>query len=328
MGSMTTDLSHRPGMGGSTPVKPSLRLPVWLETVPILMRTIKAKHVSVSAHSCGVIYALNTIYSMSWILPPSNRKLYLFSPWVSPDHSEMTLWSTASHLPSPLINGMTSIIRFANITITPAVHFSSVVAAPFSKTRRDIAEEIPKHERDDLCREYCGTSAAEAAMQSKVRIACVFSENIRGSDHEALLCLKKDVAGSWGPCDDYASFPDLLQTKMKEHHEREEGDEDTPNGASATTMKSNISASHDPFVVKVFWAEKDRMIGKKGEEFFDECFQRFTGDAQSGEGGHKSYLLYESEVVPGSDHDSVPLPQYGALSRMLEDVQRDQGKQT
>lgn len=295
------------------------------------MCTINARHVSLSAHSCGVIYALNTIYSMPWILPPSNRKLYLLSPWVPPDYSGVTLLSISSHLPSALINSFDSIIRFANSTVMPTVHFSGLisgaVSAPFSKTCRDNPTDsearFKKHERDDLCREYCGVSAAEIATQSKVLMRCVFSESIRGSNHEVLLCLQKDIAGSWGPCDNYDSYADALEAKLQEYYQHAEREEDRSTRASAAIAGSNASATQHQFVLKVFWAERDILIGKKGEEYFDDCFQRFTRDGQSSNGERQSCLSYESEVVPDTDHDTLCLPQYGALSKILDDIWRE-----
>ena len=330
-GASTTNLYHRPGLGGSTPVEPSLRLPVWLETVPVLMRTVKARHVSLSAHSCGVIYALNTIYSMPWFLPPVNRKLYLLAPWVPPDHSGVTLLSISSHLPSALFNSFDSILHFVNSTVMPTVHFSGVisgaVSAPFSRIRRDSPTDsearCQKQERDDLCREYRGVSAAEITAQSKVLMQCLFSESIRGSNHEALLLLRKDVAGSWGPCDNYESYADALEAKLQEYYQHAEREEGGSTRASAPTAGLNASATQHRFVLKVFWAERDRLIGKKGEQYFDKCFQRFTRDGQSSNGEHQSCLSYESEVVPDTDHDTLFLPQYGTLSKILEDIWRE-----
>lgn len=273
---------------------------------------------------------------MPWILPPSNRKLYLFSPWVPPDHSGVTFLSIASQLPSALINSFDSIVRFVNSTVVPTVHFSGVisgaVSAPFSKTCRDNPTDskarFQKHERDDLCREYCGVSAAEVAAQSEVLMRCVFSESIRGSNHEVLLLLRKDVAGSWGPCDNYESYADALEAKLQEHYQHAEREEGGPTSAPAATAALNASATQYRFVLKVFWAESDKLIGKKGEEYFNKCFQRFTWDGQSSNGEHKSCLLYESEVVPDTDHDTLILPQNGALPKILGDIWKEQDEQT
>ncbi len=269
---------------------------------------------------------------MPWILPPTNRKIYLFSPWVPPEHSGEIVWSISSHLPVPLINSFDSVIRFVVSTVNPTLQFSGVisgaVSAPFRKdkdtsTNPSSDARFHKHEREDLCREYCGVSAAENDAQQRFRMRCVFGESIRGSNHEALLCLRKKVAGSWGPCDDYEKYPDKLEAKLRESYRHAEGDESGSNNASEVTAGSNVSATQNQFDLKVFWAEKDRMIGKKGEAYFDKCFQRFTRDGQSRNGEHESCLSYESEVVPDTDHDTLPLPQYGALSKMLEDVMKD-----
>jgi hypothetical protein len=269
------------------------------------MRTLGARHISISAHSCGVMYALNTIYAMPEILPPSNRKLYLIAPWVPPEHSGAALWSISSRLPSALINTFDSLIRFVNGTVLPTVNFSAVmstaVAAPFSKPNPNACERGGhSHECDDAARKWFGVSAAENAARSKVLMRRVFGENIRGCNHEALLCLRKDVAGSWGACDDYEKYGDLLETKLQAQ---------TEEGGSAGRLG-----------LKAFFAERDNMIGKKGERYFDQCFQRFTRDAPSTDGEHPSRLSYESESVPGTEHDTVCLPQHGVLTKILEDI--------
>lgn len=305
---------HRPGFGGSSPVKPSLRLPVWLETVPVLMRTINAPHISVSAHSCGVIYALNTIYSMPQILPPSNRKLYLFSPWVTPDHSGISYLSISSYLPSPVINTFDAVVRFVNNTVAPTAQFSGmvsgVVSAQFSASRTGVVT-AQRHQRDDLCQQYCGVSADESAARSKALMKQVFRENTYGANDEVLLLLRKEVAGSWGPLDSYEAYPGILEAKIGEHScQQTEGiaDEGLP--------------ILDTLVLRTFWAETDLLVGKKGEKFFDKCFERFVQQGQMGysNGERGSCLSYESEVVPDTDHNTLFLPQYGALSRMLQDI--------
>ncbi|KAK9428313.1 hypothetical protein V1505DRAFT_401971 [Lipomyces doorenjongii] len=242
----------RPGMGGSTMVDVSLRL----------------SHVSIAAHSCGVIYALNTINELPWILPPSNRKLYLFSPWVGLEHSMLSI---SSYLPSPLINKTTS-----------------AVSAPSSGRRKPL----PRHERDETYREYCGVSAAEYSARSKELMHAMFKESIRGANHEALLLLRRGVPGGWGVCDDYKTYPDALEAKMREFSQ------ETGTGTSRETGQ------------------------KKGEEYFNKCFERFpeTNVASSGDGKEHKCLLYESEVVPETTHDTVCLPQYEALPRALRDM--------
>lgn len=309
-------------MGGSTPVEPSQRLAVWLETVPALMRVLGARHVAVGAHSCGVIYALNTVYSMPWILSPTDPRLYLLAPWVSPAHSGISYLSLSSHMPSRAIGSFDSILRFVISNIVPAIQFSSGLSAALSaplaasSKRTGGTEEqdarIPKHQRNELCREFRGLSADEAMAQSRVTMKALFSENTSGANHECLLLLKKDVAGPWGACQSYQGYPAKLEAKLEEYfHSQQNSD----SRAHATTRPQQRLA------VKVFWAETDLLIGKKGAAYFDTCFKKFTLE-ELGSGADSTVLLYDSEVVPGTDHDTVFLPQCGALPQMIEDIGR------
>ncbi|KAL3426509.1 hypothetical protein PVAG01_00018 [Phlyctema vagabunda] len=303
----------RPGMGGSTMVDISLRLAVWLEMVPVLMRTINAQHLSVAAHSCGVVYALNTIYELPWILPPSNRKLYLFSPWVSLDHS---ILSIASYLPSPLVNQFDSLVRFITSTMTPALQFSGAVSSAVSPPSSDRSKPLPRHERDEPCRQYCGISAAEYAARSKAVMQATFKGSTRGANHEALLLLRRGLPDGWGACDDYKTYPDLLEAKMRGFSQR------TGTRTSEETGASDSATMTDPFMIQTFWADKDNLIKKTGEAYFDECFERSL-ETHVGSGpdeGEHRYLSYESEVVPETNHDTVLLPQYGALPRAFRDM--------
>jgi hypothetical protein len=318
-------------MGGSTPVDPSIRLSVWLETVPALMRILNTRHVSLAAHSCGVIYAFHTLYTMPWILPPSNRKLYLFSPWVHPDQSGMTLLSLSSYLPSTLINNFDNIVRFMNMKVIPVVQLSGmisgVVSAPFSSASKNGASErdkqVEKHEQEETCLEYLGISAAENKARSKAVLNSVFNESTSGASHEALLCLKKEVAESWGICDDYESFPFALEAKFQEFFQQRTGEDASPARASFAMADGRDripTLAQNRFGIKVSWAEKDFMIRRQGEQYFEKCFQQFSTAQNLGTSEDDRCLFYESEIVPDTDHDTICLPQYGALSRVLEDV--------
>lgn len=311
-------------MGGSTIVDVSLRLSVWLETVPFLLRNVvKTEHVSVAAHSCGAIYALNTIHELPWILAPSNPTLHLFSPWVSTEHSGLSALSVSSYLPSPLINKFDSVVRSVNSIMAPTMQFSGVVSAavsaPFAADQESgisgdyRRRTLPRHERDDICREYCGVSAAESTARSREIMRAMFGENTRGANHEALLTLRKGEAGSWGACDDYATYPDALAAKMRDLFR--ESRQDT----NRDTGHADLAPPCAPLVIKSFWAEKDNMVSKKGEEYFNRCFERFSGRT-SGDGQGGQYVQYESEVLPGSNHDTVCLPQYEGLSRAFRDM--------
>ncbi|KZF22466.1 hypothetical protein L228DRAFT_248161 [Xylona heveae TC161] len=315
-------VADRPGMGGSTPVEPSQRLAVWLETVPALMRVLGAQHVVLGAHSCGVIYALNTVYSMPWILSPSDPRLYLFAPWVSPNHSGISYLSISSYMPSKVIGSFDSVVRFVASKIVPTVQFSSgistAVSAPFAASSGHSGgtegqnTRVSKHLRDDLCHEFRGVSAAEATAQSEVVMKALFSEDTSGANHESLLLLKKSVAGPWGACESYEDYPGKLDAKLREYfHGRQHSDVGAP----------VIPQAPQRLTLKVFWAETDLLIGKKGSAYFDACFKKFILE-ELGSGADNSVLLYESETISKTSHDTVIFPQYGALPEMIEDILR------
>ena len=280
------------------------------------MRVLGVQHVAVGAHSCGVIYALNTVYSMPWILSPSDPRLYLFAPWVSPNHSGISYLSISSYMPSKVIGSFDSIVRFINSTIVPAVQFSSgvsaAVSAPFAASSGHSGGTEGQNMRDDLCREFRGVSTAEAIAQSEVIMRALFSEDTSGANHETLLLLKKKEAGPWGACESYEDYPRNLEAKLREYfHDQQHSDSSTP----VTSMLQHH------LTLKVFWAETDMLIGKKGGAYFDACFKKFTLE-ELGRGADNTVLLYESEMVPETNHDTVFSPQYGALPQMIEDILR------
>lgn len=316
-------------MGGSTFVEISLRLSVWLETVPLLLDTIKARHVYVAAHSCGAIYALNTIYEFPWILPPSNPKLYLFSPWVNLEHSGLSMLSISSHLPSPLINKFDSVVRCANSIIAPTTQFSSLVsgAVTASFTGEDQGDgrrkPLPRHERDEVCWEYCGISAAENSVRSREIMRALFKESTRGANHDVLLSLRKGVAGGWGAFDDCSTYPDSLEARMREVLHHQETRSDLSSGLNTGGNDVASVAYSNPLVITTLWAEKDDMVDKRGEAYFNKCFEHYSepsgGSVGSG-GTEGKCLLYRSEVLPETVHNTVFLPQYEGFPRALRDM--------
>ncbi|KAJ9156482.1 hypothetical protein NKR23_g1112 [Pleurostoma richardsiae] len=301
----------RPGMGGSTDVDVSQRIAVWLETVPVLMKELNVEHVSIFSHSCGVIYALNTIYAFPEILLPSNPTIHLFSPWVHPQQSEVKLMAVSSMLPSPLINHFNSVLSFVNQVAAPLFNFSGSVLTSASgvlpssspETTSSGQADRPKHERDDLCREFQGVPAADVAARSNEMMRRIWKENTSGANGEALLSLKKPRAGSWRVCDDYAKCPGELEARITQHFPQHNSGE---SGANPPPLEG------PNLCITVFWAETDAMIGKKGAEYFDKCFKDFCGEQSS--------LKYRSDTVAETDHETLCDPQYGALPRALHDI--------
>ena len=87
-------------MGGSTPVSLDIRMQVWLETVPALLRKVNVKHVSIVTHSAGGVYTLNTLAKLRSILDPKAPYVALLGALNSYVSSSKT--STDIHTLSPM----------------------------------------------------------------------------------------------------------------------------------------------------------------------------------------------------------------------------------
>lgn len=48
----------------------SIRVRIWIETVPALLQKLDVKHVALITHSAGAVYLLNTLYQLRDILVP------------------------------------------------------------------------------------------------------------------------------------------------------------------------------------------------------------------------------------------------------------------
>lgn len=71
-------------MGGSTPVALNIRMQVWLETVPVLLRKVNLEHVSIFTHSAGGMYTLNTLAKLRHILDPKAPYVALLGTYYRP----------------------------------------------------------------------------------------------------------------------------------------------------------------------------------------------------------------------------------------------------
>ncbi|KAJ9130133.1 hypothetical protein NKR23_g12336 [Pleurostoma richardsiae] len=282
----------RPGKGGSTNVKANQRIKVWLETVPVLMRQLKTDHVSIVAHCCGVIYALNTVYAMPQILLPSKPVLYLFAPWVHPCHSGVEVLSVASKMPTPVISYSIDAVSFLNRVIARALNFSSIAIS--STTSSFTSFSGGDSERSAADQPNLGLSAQESTARLYEITHRMLKEDMSGASGEALLSLHKAEAGPWGACDKYETCPRKLEERMRNCH--------------ATSERGECPR----LLISVFWAEKDMTIGKGGEIFFDKCFKAFSAESDR-------CLEYRSEIVPETDHESVCLP-CGAFPKICEEI--------
>lgn len=60
------------------PVSLNLRVKVWLEMVPAILKRLSIQHVDLFlCHSAGTIYLLNTLYSLRDLLQPERPKVVI-----------------------------------------------------------------------------------------------------------------------------------------------------------------------------------------------------------------------------------------------------------
>ncbi|RMZ76939.1 hypothetical protein DV737_g4594, partial [Chaetothyriales sp. CBS 132003] len=305
-------VTDRPGMGHSTPAPVTQRMAVWLETVPVLLEAIGTTQVALAAHSCGVIYAFNTLYTMPHILRPQSRALYLFAPYVPPTHSGVQMLSAASMIPSSVIGHFHSVISFANNHVVEPIGFSSTILTGISKKttslfsakeerqRQKAQEDSNRGNLNGRLRKYTGCNDAKELMALNNEISRrVFAEHTSGANDEALVCLRKPGAGPWGVCDSYKGFAEKLDERLR-------GELWTDNDSKGIKV-----------TIRAFWAEKDALVGKGGEKYLNACFRPFTEETKD---DAAACLVYRQELWSHTEHDSIVYPHMLALPAALEDM--------
>lgn len=134
--------------------------------------------------------------------------------------------------------------------------------------------------------------AAAAAALATATGRALFTEDTRGANDEARLCLKKGPPGLWGACDDYAAFVRDLATQERERRRNQQG---------APQPQSQPQSQPPPKLrVRVFFAASDAMSGPSGQAYMEACWQ----DARPG-GALADVLQVETATVADTDHDEV-----------------------
>ncbi|CAI7596061.1 unnamed protein product [Penicillium bialowiezense] len=264
----------RPGMGNTTDVPLAQRVPVWVEIVPKILAHLGIQHVALASHSAGTFYLLNTLYSCREILDPRNPTVTLLAPFVDPAHSGMKSLKAAQYIPTSAFKLWNHIPRLFLAQDGSATATSGEMVAKFSAMFSSGAQsEQDKNRR--YIEEHYGLSVDQQNEIDSVMMQFMFKENTVGANSEALQCLRKQP-NTWGRCEDYEVY---VRELVEQEGERER--------------------TGKPLKVKVFFAEEDSMIGKKGPVYFDKCWH------QAGTGSPEGVLVFESTTASGTDHDSL-----------------------
>ncbi|KAJ5142653.1 uncharacterized protein N7515_001440 [Penicillium bovifimosum] len=262
----------RPGMGKSTDVALAQRVSAWIEIVPRLLAHLNIQHVSLASHSAGTIYLLNTLYHCRDILRPDKAMVTLLAPWVDPAKSGNTTMKLAQYIPTPAFKLWHHIPRLFLVQNGSPIAKSGAVVAGFSASFPSKSNDAQAKNRQYIEENYALTLEQQKEIDSAMMQA-MFQEDTVGSNSEALQCLRKET-NTWGKCEDYEVF-------VRELVEVEKGTDGSPLG------------------VRVFFAESDSMIGKKGQDYFENCWAQTRGRDLGG------VVEFESKTVAGTDHDSL-----------------------
>lgn len=318
----------RPGIGGSDSVELDKRIQIWLEMVPQLLKHLKVSHVSLASHSGGDIYLINTVLTYPNLLHPINPYLCFFAPWVHPAHSKLTHLRATELLPAPMIGKFASVARFISENVVPLVgtgegflhnvkdtlRRSSHTPAPVPLAAMTTRTRTPSRSSQ---RPSLNLNDPHVVDELRRQITSfVFAESSEGISADARLFMKKPRSVAW--CSpsllwDDIDYAVLLLSKII-------SEDDRLIGSSRVCM------------IDTFHAQEDSMVGEKGKQWFDACWAATPGDRNTAripvpvtitQGASaissKSYT-YRSMTVPGTEHNLLMDPSFGASELWLQRV--------
>lgn len=302
----------RPGIGGSEAVPIDQRISTWLEVVPALLSHLGIKHVSLGCHSAGTIYVLSTIMHLRHILHPECPYVCMFGPWVAPQYSGKWDMKIVSIMPKAMLrqwHWMAKTVFNIDKSITPgfslartvlrkasgAINSSSGTIKPVFPIAGDgeFVDEIePSTTGESITLPKHGPLIPRELLVATTRLATasIFAENVEGASDEALICMGKAEIPSW------TSIGDAL--------ERVAANELASRKQEVALPKMRID---------VFYAMKDQMIGKGGEEYLESCLDKAY---------ERGAFECTSMVIGNTDHNSVLFPETGAFDLVFEAMKK------
>ncbi|XRM48202.1 hypothetical protein ABZX51_011136 [Aspergillus tubingensis] len=278
----------RPGIGGSTPVPPGQRVQVWLETVSAVLEHLSIKHVVPISHSAGTIYILNLLMHRRDLLCPKRPMAVLMAPWVEPKHSEILSLQMARMIPTGVLKQWNKVMKFMVTKAVPSLCSSVDVLASMGGSIPRASKEDTEHREPNLTADEMDPRTAEEL--ENLCIEYIFLEDTTGMNDETVVCLKKST-GLWGVCEDlliYIRWLVRAELWYQQGHPEEK----------------------QPLQIRAIFAEKDGMIGPKGQKYFEDCFARSDLNG---------VVSFESVMEKGTGHDTL----WGldtAFLKMLRDI--------
>ncbi|PIB01512.1 hypothetical protein CB0940_00985 [Cercospora beticola] len=276
----------RPGFGGSSNVPIEDRVNIWLETVPQLLKHLNVNYVSLISHSAGTIYLLNTLYHLRHILDPKRPYVALLAPWVSQEHSGVTMLSLASKLPNAAFSGWSGLVGFINRTLVPAGSWSGGIISSSASLFQSSPSEA-EVTSEETAQARWGTDAATVAAIDGLQAKYCWAECMSGANDEARLCLGGGK-GLWGVCEDYSEYVRKF--------------------CAAERQRSDADRLLELHVV---FATSDIMIGTGGKAYFEEVWGQ---DCVAG------CVDVKMVQAPGTNHETVLNFEKGLMHKIFKDI--------
>ncbi|RAL11217.1 uncharacterized protein BO97DRAFT_406424 [Aspergillus homomorphus CBS 101889] len=198
----------------------------------------------------------------------------------------------AQMLPKGVLNHWNKLIAFTVTKAAPAFVASAGLLSNMSSSLPRIGKSLDP-EGSERCLATYGMSVEAVETLDKLTMEYLFSENSTGINDEAVVCLKKGPQGLWGACEDLPAYIRQLVQSEQEHRQQH--------------------PQTEALQLKAVFADKDSMIGPKGQKYFEHCF------TQADLGGAMSF---ESVVVPDTDHDSIWSTRTGVLEKLMWDIKK------
>ena len=253
--------------------------------MPALLAHLHVKHVALISHSNGTIYLLNTILHLRYILHPTKPYVALLAPWVDPTHSGCLTY--LAYVPDAMLSKTSVLIKFFINNINPALMFSSGVVKSIGKnTTSGVESDTPEF------MDYDPEIKSLEPELNNIIPKLMFSGENPGASDEAFLCLRRGKY-TWGAFRDY---DEAVQMVVKQERD--------------LTVHSSTSDGRkvEKLRVEVFFAEKDGLVGNRGEEWFRKCWTDAAPD---------DYIIYTPETVPGTGHEDIAEPGTGVVHRIM-----------
>ena len=217
------------------------------------------------------------------------------APWVPKAHSGATLPTIAAKLPISLLNSCAGLSTFINTKIVPSASWSGgIISSAAALLTPPASTDVPgvATSNSHTPFERYGFDENTAKLIEKLSSKYQFAENITGANEELKLCLRKCDDADWGEAAIYSGCIRKI--------------------AVSEAALDDGESSPAKLRVEAFFAGSDIMIAKRGQEYFEQCWQ---SDEVRG------MVDFTTSTFPEADHDSLLVDQRkGALKVVFERV--------